>query len=349
MIVENATPRYSIVTHRGWRRILYLLLLLVVLASIIAELRALPWREALSLAGSATLSWLVVAVIAQLAIIPLWTVQWCLLVTAAVRLRVMAEVVSVTATIQHILPFFFGPVAATILLRTRAGCGNTAAVSVYAVDQLVNGIAKLAVIGLAVLLLPLPKIYQSGADVLFAGVAVSCVVLIFMARAGGKLRQLAARMTRTSNLPLLALADLAETFDTMRTARRSIAVVLLAIGKKALEVGAVVAVQYSCGITASLSSAVAVVAALGVSTMVPLTPANLGVYEATVFFIYRYCGVAPASALTAAVLQHFAVLLAILTPGSVLLFYRYFEKQQSRETRSMPIPATASSGVRRLS
>ena len=84
------------------------------------------------------------------------------------------------------------------------------------------------------------------------------------------------------------------------------------------------AVQYACAIPPSAASAVTIVATLGLSTMIQVTPANLGVYEATVFFVYRSFDIPAANALAAAVLQHFSVLLPSLGIGYLLILYRLF-------------------------
>jgi uncharacterized membrane protein YbhN (UPF0104 family) len=91
-----------------------------------------------------------------------------------------------------------------------------------------------------------------------------------------------------------------------------------------VDVAAIMAIQYACGIPPSAASAVTIVATLGLSTMIQVTPANLGVYEATVFFVYRSFDISAANALAAAVLQHFSVLMPSLGIGYLLILYRLF-------------------------
>ena len=76
-----------------------------------------------------------------------------------------------------------------------------------------------------------------------------------------------------------------------------------------------------------------IVATLGLSTMIQVTPANLGVYEATVFFVYRSFDIPAANALAAAVLQHFSVLMPSLGIGYLLILYRLFIAGASTDPR----------------
>ena len=60
------------------------------------------------------------------------------------------------------------------------------------------------------------------------------------------------------------------------------------------------------------------------ATLVPLAPGNLGVYEATVFFIYQYLGIAPEQALALALVQHLCYLLPLAGTGYVFILLRNF-------------------------
>jgi uncharacterized membrane protein YbhN (UPF0104 family) len=56
--------------------------------------------------------------------------------------------------------------------------------------------------------------------------------------------------------------------------------------------------------------------------LLPVAPANLGVYEATVFAAYRFLGVSAEAAVGIAIVQHFAFLLPALVTGYVTLTLR---------------------------
>ena len=60
-------------------------------------------------------------------------------------------------------------------------------------------------------------------------------------------------------------------------------------------------------------------AALNLATILPLTPGNFGVYEATAFLIYKFSGLSPELALSLAFLQHICFLIPMAGTGWVVL------------------------------
>ena len=54
----------------------------------------------------------------------------------------------------------------------------------------------------------------------------------------------------------------------------------------------------------------------------PIAPGNLGVYEATVYAVYRFFGVTPELALALAVVQHLSFLVPSILPGYLTLTLR---------------------------
>jgi uncharacterized membrane protein YbhN (UPF0104 family) len=107
--------------------------------------------------------------------------------------------------------------------------------------------------------------------------------------------------------------------DALRNASRAWRLVTLALAKKGAEVLGVIAVQIAFGLDPSVGAALLVVAALAVATALPVAPANLGVYEATVFAIYRYLGISAETALGLALVQHLCFLVPALATGYVTL------------------------------
>jgi uncharacterized membrane protein YbhN (UPF0104 family) len=121
---------------------------------------------------------------------------------------------------------------------------------------------------------------------------------------------------------LLRLASWARHLEPLCSWSRAWPVLMLALSKKAIEIVMVLLVQKACGIPFAPETAVLIVAALSVTTMLPATPANVGVYEATVLLVYQWAGIAPATALAAALLQHAVQLIPILAMGYGVLLAR---------------------------
>jgi uncharacterized membrane protein YbhN (UPF0104 family) len=199
-------------------------------------------------------------------------------------------------------------------------------------DQLLAGLVKLVVLASAGLLVPLPAWLRTGVLTLVAGVGLMLAVFVPLAHRWHAIRlSMLARPTPFRSF-IAHLASWGEHFDAIRETRRAWRVALLALGKKFIELLAIIAVQMAFGLAPSLSAGVLVLAALAIATMIPVAPANLGVYEAMVFAAYRYMGVPAETALGLAVVQHICFLLPTLATGYITLTMRQLLPRFSRAT-----------------
>ncbi len=251
-------------------------------ALLVACARSIDWRRASDILATARPGWLVGAVLANALILAAWAAYWRTLVPrddAPVGYRRMLEIVSVASSLMNTLPFGGGHASSIVLLARRGGIGNRSALSVLALDQLGEGIVKVTLFLLVALLVPLPAWMRAGVTTASIVVAVWFIALV-----------VASRWAR--ELALL---------KSWARAGRALACVL---AMKAAELIAIIAVQQALGVNLPVSGALLVLAALILATMLPVTPGNLGTYEASVFLAYRFLGVAPELALGLAVLQH---------------------------------------------
>jgi uncharacterized membrane protein YbhN (UPF0104 family) len=306
-----------------WKLVSAAVIVLVIAGTVIAA-RGLPWAAAWSALMAAQAGWVIAALAANIAMFPLWTSQWRLLVPPARRPAWgrMLEIVALTSLMQNLVPVVGGQASALGLLVFRGGLTRGAAVSVVALDQMLTGLTKLAALGGAALISPMPLWMRGGAWSLFGVMAALLALLMAMAYSTRPLHFLAGR--RQGRLAG-ALAGLGAWTENLAALRGSGGVIwagfAYAVAKKVCEILAALAVQYACGIDLGLDGAVLVVAALGLSTLIR-APGNLGVYEATVLVIYTSLGVPPALALAAAVLQHLVALAPRLGGGFVILLMR---------------------------
>lgn len=304
-----------------WPLALLWVALTIVLIVIVPDL---PWQRAADQAKRVHFGWLAAAVITNSLILPLWAAEWRLLVPHAFQVAYgrMFEVVSVTAAVLNSIPFFAGEASGVALLIGRAGLSRGAALSVLAMDQLLVGFAKLAVIAAATLVVPLPGWLRTGILSLLGGVAALLAILLLLAHRGTRLRD--RLLDRPSSVRTLAarLMTWGAHFDSLRDSGLAWRLVGLALGKKAAELLGILAVQMAFGLEPSIAGALLVLAALSVTTLLPVAPANLGVYEATVFATYRFLGVPAESALGIAIIQHLCFLLPALATGYLMLTVR---------------------------
>jgi uncharacterized membrane protein YbhN (UPF0104 family) len=266
--------------------------------------------------------WVAVAVLANLAILPLWAFEWRLLAPATPRVpfRRMLEIVALTAAVLNSVPMLAGEVSAIALLTTRAGLSAGAALSVLAMDQLLVALAKVAVLAAAALAAPLPDWLSRGMLALAAALLAGSIILLVLAHRWQSLRDRFGR-DRLGTV-MRRVISWGEHLAVLRHPGLSLSVGALALLKKSAEVAAVIAIQFAFGLPASLPTALLAVAALSITTLVPIAPANLGVYEATLFAVYRLSGTPADIALGIAIVQHLCFLLPSLLPGYLMLTVR---------------------------
>ena len=323
----TAAPRGS-----GMRRWLLPMLWLGMTIAIAATLPFLPWRQAAMEARRASPGWILAAVLANLAILPLWAQEWRLLVpgTARVTVRRMFEVVAMTAAVLNSVPFLAGEISAVALLMARAGLSRGAALSVLAMDQLLVAFAKVAVLIAAALVAPIPGWLRGGVITLIGVLTAMLGGLLPLAH---RWRAAQTWLLRTPSRWRIALADLVSWgghFDALREGRRAWRSAAFALTKKLAELAAVLAVQLAFGLAPSVPTALLVLAALALSTLIPVAPANLGVYEATVFGVYRYSGLTAELALGLALIQHVCFLLPPLATGYLMLSFQQLRLRRLR-------------------
>ena len=309
---------------RGRSALFRVALWIALTTAVVVALRALPWQNAVQQMTRARSGWLGAAILMNAAILVVWAAEWRTIVPSAARATyaAMFGVVATMAAVLNSIPFFAGEATGVALLVDRVGVTRGAAVSVLAVDQLLSGVAKLAVIATAAAIAPLPAWLRTGLLTLVALVLALLAVLLAMAH--GWNRVAARVLVRPSRLRrgLARLIALGSHLEALRETRRAGRLVLLALSKKAVELAAILAVQAAFGLPPSLSAGVLVLASVSVAAIAPVSPANVGVYEGAAFAAYRYAGFAPDTALALAVTQHLCFLLPMLAMGYVTVSVR---------------------------
>ena len=307
--MDRAEPARAKRRAHGWLALLALTLLLGV------ALWRLDVPRAFAVMQTANVGWLLLAVIAFAAILPLWTLQWWLLAPAGLEAtrRRMLEVVATTSSVLNTTPMLVGEATAVVLLVARAGLTRASALSVLAMDQLLVGLAKLLVLATASLLLPIPVWMRDALFTLFAAVSLLFAALVSAAWSSVAL---SARIDRLTPPRWRGrLGSVGDTLAPLRSMRRGGGAFLLALAKKVAEIAGIVCVQHAFAVDLPLASAVLVLATLNLATLLPVVPGNVGVYEAAVVFAYTRLGIPAERALGIAVVQHACYFAALALPG----------------------------------
>ena len=107
--------------------------------------------------------------------------------------------------------------------------------------------------------------------------------------------------------------------------------ILLAVVMKGCELLAILLVQKSFGLELPFYAPLLVLGALGLATMLPLSPGRLGVFEATVYWIYQYLGVDPTSALALGLFIHMVHTLPFIFVGYAVSIKLGFKRKEAME------------------
>ena len=259
--------------------------------------------------------WVALALCAFVAILPLWAVEWHLLAPRTPRNTAanMLGVTAMTSSTLNTTPFLVGEAAALVLLVARVGVTRAEAVSIMIMDQLLVGVAKLAVLSTAALMLTLPDWMRAGWATLAVGVVL--LTALCAGAAWQRDRLVVAAMRWLPPRAAHAIANIGSALEPLRSPRRGGLALLLALAKKLAEVLAILCLQRAFGITLPLGSAVLVLAALNLATLLPIVPGNVGVYEGAVVLVYTRLGIPAERAISIAIVQHACYYAALAFPG----------------------------------
>ena len=301
---------------------LVLLLWLAATVLIVVVFHAIGWTRVARIEDRVESEWLLMAVCGNLAIQPFAAIQWLLLLPAgaSVHLRRMLKFTALSSLAMSTTPPLVGHASSVMLLARQPGVGHGTALSVFALEQLTEGLAKLSVLVLAIVVLPVPRWMQHAAIVLACVVMLALVAMLVAAHHHGAAVRWASRSGHRSLAAFVARWT--ERLETLRTPHRFLGALLACHGMKLVEGLAIIATQQALGIDLPASYAILVLAAAGLGTMLPVAPGSIGTYEAAVILAYKWLGLSTADAVALAIVQHVAYLAASTGAGYAILSLR---------------------------
>jgi len=272
--------------------------------------RPLGWNAVVHRMADANWGWVSVAVGANFLILVTLTFFWRSLTPrdALTARQHMPEVVALSSAGMNTLPFGGGHALAVALLIKRGGLRVDSTAALVGMDQFFKGVAKITVLGLAMLVAPLPE-WMKGA---VTAIGVSLLIVL----------PLLAWLVLRNPADIAWLRPWSAAVQFLRRPRAWVTGVGWNLGGKVAEALGILAVQQACDVDLPWTSVVLVVAAVNVATMISLSPGNLGVYEAAAFGAYTLLGLPAETAITLSLLQHFAYLIAMVAPGYVFMAAR---------------------------
>lgn len=291
----------------------------VLTALVVVSARTVAWGPVVDAAASAHPGWLALAVAANGAILVLATAQWLLFLPGGTRVPpwTMFGILAVTSSVSNGGPFLAGHATGIHLLATRGGLGHAGGVSLTVLDQVAEGLAKWSIVALAAALVPGFEYRAVGLTIVLGAPALAVGVGVLQSRRHS-LDRWASRASGVWARALGFAASAVHRLEAIRSPARFGAGVALAILQKGAEALAIAAVAAALGVPLPVWLLVAVLVAVNLSTLLSVTPANLGIYEGAAVLVLRAAGVEMNAALVLALVAHAAYLLPLAGTGWLL-------------------------------
>lgn len=294
----------------GRLRALRIAAFLVVTVGLVFALRKFDWAKLATVIVGVKVHCLVLGVLANAGIIVFWGFYWRALLPKreSVSYRDMLEIGAIASSVMNSVPFGAGHATGFGLLVKRGGISSEAAAAVMALDQLGEGVIKVVIFLLAATFAPLPPWMRRGVLGASAGVGVMILVLFTAAHRAphpeSSHAQKHAERTHWWSRVWTFLIKLSHSLDALRDWRKSGEAFLSVAAMRTAELLAIMAVQHALHTDYSVGSSILVLAAVVLATMLPISPGNLGAYEAAVYLAYTALGQPSESALGLAIVQH---------------------------------------------
>ena len=284
---------------------------------------SLSWGEVLAVALRADPLWLVLAFLANLANAPVWALCWRCLMDPATRVSLVRLTLVLAVVVAAIQAFSVlgGAATAFVLITGRLGLSRPAAASLLVLEGLTTGTVKVLLVGAALAIVPGAAMLRGVGAGLLAMMAVGLVGLIIVSRSGGLLYAWAERMGGRAGVWIERFADWTHHLEAVRSPVRLGGAVFFMLMRRVADGLAAWCVAIACGIPVGPEIIVLVIASIAVVTMVPVPAGNVGLYELAVVAAYQWVGVAPETALAAALLQHAIALVSVLAPGALIMAF----------------------------
>jgi len=271
--------------------------------------------------------WLFLSIAGHFLIFIFWAKQWIIFLPEKVfvTFKEMFEINALMSTAMNTLPFPGGHALGVFLLVKKEGVGHSAALSVMSLDQLTEGIAKLTVLLVVSWLTPLPPLIKKGILGLIVVILIFTSILLYFAFRFHDYKNIRTDSNKTlKERTIDFVSRWGQQLEGLRNIQTFCYGVILAYGMKLGEASAIWSIQKGFGVDLPIWRIILIHAAINLTTIIPLAPGNLGVYEATVFFIYQHLGIEPEQAIALALTQHLCFLLPLAGTGYVYTLTKIF-------------------------
>ena len=274
--------------------------------------------------------WLFCAVFFNACILLVWTSLWYLLLPKKYKapfFRVF-QANSYMSTSCNTIPFPGGHAVGVMALARRAEVGHSVALSVLALDQLMEGFAKIFVLTLVAIFVPLPEVMSQGIFVFVGVVVIFASTLFYLAHRPPSVKEGQSATSWTGKIKGF-VSGWSVHLEILRDLPIFSLGLFLGLLMMCVQTLGIWAVQKSLHLDLPFWAPILVMGALNLATILPVTPGNFGVYEGTAFLAYQFYGLSSESALSLAILQHICFLLPMVGTGYLVLLLQTTSEKQS--------------------
>jgi len=315
------------------KKILFALIWLVVAYFFYEFFKSIDFARAWKEFEKASSGWLVCAFLFNFLILVVWTSLWSVLIPQGIVVSFprLFQSNCLMSTSCNTLPFPGGHTVGLVLLAKIAKVKNSIALSVLALDQMLEGIVKVMVMILAASFSPLPEQMQMGIKFFIILIVIFAGSMFYAAHKNPKIRTLKQK-TFPSNFDNIKefFAQWAGHLELLRNYRVFCLGLILALVMMTLQTLGIWATQKSLGQELPLWTTILVMAALNLAMIFPVTPGNFGVYETTAFLIYKFSGLSAEIAISLAFLQHICFLIPMAGTGWIVLFIQFLNSTKAK-------------------
>jgi len=313
-------------------RVSYLISWLLLTALVVATIGRVDWTLAIAAIAKAKPLPLILAVLLNAMILVFATAQWLLFLPEGVSVAKskMFKIMAIMSTVANSGPAGGGAAVGVHLLAKQEGVGHSVGLSVLLLDQLVEGLVKMAIVLLAIVVVPIGLEYKAVSATILIGVPTLFFVLTVIAHRRSVLESISERTTGFLGWILTKLNLVAANLEALRRPKKLSLTVMLGLLQKLVAALAITCILLAFGVVTPWWGILAVLVAVNLSSVVSVTPANLGVFEGAAFLVYRSLGISSDTAVALAIVQHAAYLIPLAGIGWVISSVRPLNISRSK-------------------
>ena len=313
-------------------RVSYIVSWLLLTALIVVTIGRVDWTLAIAAVAKAKPLPLILAVLLNAMILVFATAQWLLFLPEGVSVArsKMFKIMAIMSTVANSGPAGGGAAVGVHLLARQEGVGHSVGLSVLLLDQLVEGLVKVAIVLLAIVVVPIGLEYKAVSATILIGVPTLFFVLTVIAHRRFVLESISERTTGFLGWMLTKLNLVAANLEALRRPKKLSLTVVLGLLQKLVAALAITCILLAFGVVTPWWGILAVLVAVNLSTVVSVTPANLGVFEGAAFLVYTSLGISSDTAVALAIVQHAAYLIPLAGIGWIISSVRPLNISRSK-------------------